>query len=61
MTTANMERSFWKTNPEWYRINEKGEFVLTPNAPTEAVKSFEKFSVTRKDTKCPFKNIAPVE
>lgn len=61
MTTANMERSFWKTNPKWYRVNNEGKFELTKEAPAEAIESFKKFSTSRKNMKCPFNNLTPAE
>lgn len=41
--TANKESVYWKTNKEWYRINEAGDFELTEDAPERARKSFELF------------------
>ncbi|MDO5138573.1 MAG: hypothetical protein Q4D71_08985 [Oscillospiraceae bacterium] len=61
MATANMERSFWSTNPDWYRVNKNGKYELTSSAPPEAVESFRKWCIPRKDIKCPFKDLAPVE
>ena len=61
MTTANMERSFWKTNPKWYRVNKEGKFELTKEAPQEAVESFKKFSIPRNKMECPFTDLAPAE
>lgn len=39
--TSNKESLYWKSNKEWYRINEDGEFELTELAPERAQKSFE--------------------
>ncbi len=61
MATASKERSFWKSNPEWYKINEIGDFELTDKAPPEAVESFRKWCVPRKAIKCPIRELAPVE
>ena len=61
MTTASKERSLWKSNPEWYKINEVGEFELTDKAPLEAVESFREWCIPRKAIKCPIKELAPVE
>ena len=41
--TTNRESVYWKTNKEWYFINDKGEFELTDLAPERARKSFELF------------------
>ena len=61
MTTASMERSFWKTNPDWYRINSAGKYELTQNAPPEARESFKKFCTPRKEIKYPFEDLSPAE
>lgn len=34
---------YWHTNKKWWRFNEDGEYVLTPEAPEEARKSFEEY------------------
>lgn len=34
---------FWQSNEDWYRISEEGDFYLTPEAPPEAVESFENY------------------
>lgn len=40
--TANMDAMLWKTNKEWYRINEEKDcYELTETAPEEAKESFE--------------------
>lgn len=40
--TANKERLFWMSNPEWYKLNyEQDCYELTDKAPEEAIKSFE--------------------
>ena len=37
-----LERTYWMTNKEWYRMNlEKDCFELTDKAPEEAIKSFK--------------------
>ena len=46
--TANMESLYWKTNKEWYFINDSGKFELTENAPERAKKSFELYMSKRK-------------
>ena len=53
MTLSN-KCFFWRTNPEWSRINEKGEFELTEKAPKEAQESFAEFCKPRKEMKNPF-------
>lgn len=42
--TADKESLYWKTNKEWYFINESGEYELTDKAPERAKKSFELFN-----------------
>ena len=61
MTTASKERSYWKTNKDWYRVNDKGEYELTENAPPEAVDSFKAWSTPRREVKCPFKDLSQPE
>ena len=39
--TMSAERLYWKSNKEWYRINEEGKYELTEKAPERAKKSFE--------------------
>ena len=45
MMTANnslMESMYWRTNPDWYRVNkEKDCYELTDDAPERAVESFK--------------------
>ena len=45
---------FWESNPEWYRINDKGKYELTEKAPHEAQESFAEFMRPRKEMKNPF-------
>lgn len=33
----------WKKEKKWWTINEKWEYSLTPEAPQEAVESFEHY------------------
>ena len=41
MMTANREFMYWRTNKQWYRINEKKDcFELTDQAPSRAKKKF---------------------
>ena len=42
--TSNKESLYWKSNKEWYVINEDGEFELTELAPERAKKSFELYN-----------------
>lgn len=46
--TANQESLYWKTNKEWFFINDEGKFELAPNVPERVKKSFELF--TSKET-----------
>ncbi|MBQ8515629.1 MAG: hypothetical protein IJ496_09555 [Ruminococcus sp.] len=42
--TANTETMLWRTNKEWYTLNEKTRKIeLTDKAPKEAVESFKKW------------------
>jgi len=42
MMTANQEPLYWRSNKEWYRINEEKDcFELTDKAPERAKKSFK--------------------
>ena len=34
---------YWATNNEWFKFNEDGTAYLTPEAPPEAVESFENY------------------
>ena len=52
--TISKKRTFWESNSEWYRINEKGEYELTDKAPKEARESFAEFCKPRKEMKNPF-------
>lgn len=52
--TIDPELSYWKSNPEWYRINAKGEYELTEKATERARKSFLKANTPRKERKNPF-------
>lgn len=45
---------FWRSNPEWYRKNEKGEYELTDKATKEAQESFAEYCKPRKEMKNPF-------
>ena len=52
--TLSLRSLYWKSNPEWYRVNEEtDEFELTEKAPPEAVESFKLFKTPHKkeDTK----------
>lgn len=43
---------FWRSNEDWYRISEEGDFYLTHEAPPEAVESFEHYKkqlIEKKD------------
>lgn len=51
---SNDEALYWRTNKEWYRINEKGEYELTEKAPQRAVESFKIANTPRKEIKNPF-------
>jgi len=42
--TANKESVYWKTNKEWYKINDAGEYELTEAATERAKKSFELYN-----------------
>ena len=47
--TGSKKALFWKTNPEWYKINkEKDCYELTDKAPKEAIDSFKLFCSLRK-------------
>lgn len=39
--TMSKKAIYWKSNPEWYRVNEVGDYEMTDKAPVEAIKSFE--------------------
>lgn len=39
--TKNKESLYWKTNKNWWRVTEAGEYELTEEAPERAKKSFE--------------------
>lgn len=42
--TMSKKALFWKSNPEWYRVNPKTkDYEMTSKAPKEAVKSFEEW------------------
>lgn len=41
--TLNKEPLYWRTNKEWYFINEQGEYELTEKATERARKSFEMY------------------
>jgi len=46
--TINKESVYWRSNPEWYKINrEKDCFELTDKALERAKKSFELFNKRR--------------
>lgn len=47
--TRNSTRSYWLTNDNWYKIVD-GKFVLTPQAPPEARRSFAEWHRPRKMT-----------
>ena len=53
MTLSN-KCFYWRSNPEWYRTNEQGEYELTDKAPEEARESFTEFCKPRKEMKNPF-------
>ena len=42
---------FWKSNKDWYEIDEDFEYYLTPEAPPEAVKSFKNYKKQLKKKK----------
>lgn len=46
--TADQERVYWKTNKEWYRINEQGKYELTEKATERAKASFALFTKNKK-------------
>lgn len=47
--TPDLRSLYWKSNPDWWRINEeKDEFELTEKAPPKAVESFKLFNAPRK-------------
>ena len=52
--SGDKEPFFWHSNPEWYRINEQGEYELTEKAPERARRSFELAKVSRREKKNPF-------
>ena len=39
--TTSKKALFWRSNPDWYRVNAAGNIEMTEKAPVEAVKSFE--------------------
>ena len=41
---ASKENLYWKTNKEWYRINDAGEYELTEVATERARASFALFN-----------------
>ena len=44
--------SYWASNKEWYRIDEKGKPYLTDKATPEAIESFKKYKqqlIEKKD------------
>lgn len=46
--TVNKEAMYWKTNKQWYRINEEKDcYELTDAATERAKKSFELYNTTR--------------
>ena len=45
--TRNSMRSYWLSNDNWYKIVD-GKFVLTPEAPSEARRSFAEWHKPRK-------------
>ena len=53
MTLSN-KCFYWRSNPEWDRTNEQGEYELTDKAPEEARESFAEFCKPRKEMKNPF-------
>lgn len=43
---------YWAKNNEWFKFNEDGTVSLTPEAPPEAVESFENYKkqlIEKKD------------
>ncbi len=52
--TKNPMLFYWQSNPAWYRVNEKGKFELTEEAPEKAKESFKLFCTPRSEIKCPF-------
>jgi hypothetical protein len=46
--TTNQESIYWKTNKEWYKINEHGKYELTEKATERAKASFDLYTKKRK-------------
>lgn len=43
MKKMDPELFYWRTNDEWYDIDDEGVFVLTDKATPEAIESFKKY------------------
>ena len=39
--TADKYQSYWLSNFDWWKYNDKGEAVILPTAPEEAQKSYQ--------------------
>ena len=55
--TFDRELFYWESNPEWYRVNEAGQFELTDKAPERAVRSFNLAKTQRSEMENPFINL----
>jgi hypothetical protein len=49
--TADREFMYWRSNKEWYRINENGCFELTDKATDRAKKSYELYKQVQKNNR----------
>ena len=50
---------YWKTNKDWYHIEEDGElvrFVINENAPTDAQESYKHYLSQIKENGVDFEN-----
>lgn len=49
MIAYSKELFYWRSNKEWYGIDENGNYYLKESAPPEAKESFEKWKNANKD------------
>lgn len=57
--TADKENRYWKTNKEWYRINDAGKYELTEAATERAKASFALFNTPNPAQKNNDKRLKP--
>ena len=47
--TANMESMYWRTNKDWYTVDDNGNYHLTEKAPDRAKESFKLYNTPRSE------------